>query len=67
MIGVSGVDGTAAFATASPAFDATIANADNDLLVGYTLYAAGAGANHTIDMDDLGDDNWLAGIYYTVS
>jgi hypothetical protein len=68
VIGIAATDaGTAAFSTASPAFDATIATADADLLVGYKIYAAGSAANHSIDMNDLGSDNWLAGIYYTVS
>jgi hypothetical protein len=68
VIGVSAINGgTAAFSTASPAFDATVANSDADLLVGYKIYAAGSAANHSIDMNDLGSGNWLAGIYYTVS
>lgn len=54
VIGASGIDaGTASFDTASPAFDATVATADDDLLVGYKIYNS-APADHTI-FTDLGD------------
>jgi hypothetical protein len=52
-------DGTGAFSTQSPAFDATVANGDSDLLVGYKIYESSP-ADHTIDMNDLGNINVLA-------
>lgn len=57
---------TAAFATASPAFDATVASADNDLLVGYKIYNSSP-ADHTIDMADLGSSNILVSGYIRFS
>lgn len=67
LIGVACIDGgTAAFSTASPAFDATIATADADLLAGYKIYNTSPAA-HTIDMNDLGGNNWLASLYLTVT
>lgn len=65
VIGVAAVDsGTAAFSTSSPAFDATVANSDTDIILGYKIYDSSP-ADHTIDMNDLGAGNtlqsgWLA-------
>jgi hypothetical protein len=48
-------DSTAAFSTASPAFDATILNTDSDMRAGYKIYNSSP-ADHTIDMNDLSDN-----------
>jgi hypothetical protein len=56
--------GTATFSTASPAFDAEINLSDNDMRAGYKIYNSSA-ASHTIDINDLGRGNWLAGFYFT--
>lgn len=58
--------GTAAFSTASPAFDATDLNSDSDSILGYKIYNS-APADHSIDMADLGDFNGLASGYLRVS
>ena len=58
--------GTAAFSTASPAFDAEVAKAQADIIAGYKIYNSGP-ANHTIDMNDLGDSNGLASGYLIVA
>jgi hypothetical protein len=52
---------TAAFSTASPAFDATVATGTADLLVGYKVYNSSP-ADHSIDMSDLGG-NVLASFF----
>jgi hypothetical protein len=53
VFGVARVNsGTAAFSTASPAFDGMVANSDADMLVGYKIYNA-APADHSIDMGDI--------------
>lgn len=54
----------AAFSTASPAFDATIAAGPSptDLVAGYKVYNSGW-ASHSIDMNDLGTGNCLASFY----
>lgn len=52
VFGMSFTGTTAAFSTASPAFDATVAASGDDLLVGYKIYNT-APADHTIDMADL--------------
>jgi hypothetical protein len=54
--------GTVAFSTASPAFDAQINLSDNDLRVGYKIYNSSP-LSHSIDINDLGSANWLAGFY----
>ena len=67
LIGVAGVYvGTATFSTASPAFDAEINISDNDLRVGYKIYNTSP-ASHSIDINDLGSCNWLAGFYFTAA
>ena len=67
LVGAAGVyQGTATFSTASPAFDAEINLSDNDLRVGYKIYNT-APASHSIDINDLGNCNWLAGFYFTAS
>ncbi len=67
VIGIAGVEGgSAAFSTFSPAADGTVATADGDLLVGYKIYNSSP-ASVSIDMNDLGDPNWLASLYITVS
>lgn len=58
-------DATAAFSTANPAFDATVATADADMIVGYKIYNASP-QNHSIDMNNLGA-NLLASGYLSVS
>jgi hypothetical protein len=65
VIGVVAAGGGIAFSTATPAFDAEV-TAGGRLIVGYKIYNASP-QSHTIDMNDLGTDNWLAGIYYKVS
>jgi hypothetical protein len=61
-------NGTAAFSTQSPAFAATVANSDNDLLVGYTIYnSADALSDHTVDMNDLGTYQALASGFLELS
>lgn len=57
---------TAAFSTESPAFDATVRPSNNDLILGYKIYNSSP-ANHTIDMNDLGTNNYLASGYISVS
>ena len=60
VLGMAAIDaGTAAFSTASPAFDGTAANSQSDILAGYKLYD-NSPADHTIDMGDLGSGNSLA-------
>lgn len=67
VIGAAAINGgTAAFSTASPAFDATVATANADLLVGYKIYNS-APSDHTIDMNDLGTRNALASGYLACS
>lgn len=58
--------GTATFSTASPPFDAEINLSDNDLRSGYKIYNTSP-ASHSIDINDLGRGNWLAGFYFTAS
>lgn len=59
------VSSTAAFVTESPAFDATVATADADMIAGYKIYNT-APADHTIDMNDLGAINWQAATYVEI-
>lgn len=54
-------DGTPAFSTESPAFDASV-SANSDLIVGYKVYN-GTPSNHSIDMADLGNANALVSGY----
>ena len=64
LIGIGAVYlGTVAFSTASPAFDAQIAIIDNDMRVGYKIYNSSP-LSHSIDINDLGHANWLAGFYF---
>ena len=64
LIGIGAVYlGTVAFSTASPAFDAQIAIIDNDMRVGYKIYNSSP-LSHSIDINDLGSANWLAGFYF---
>lgn len=66
LLTIAGVDGaTAAFSTRSPAADANVATADNDLLVGYNIFNTSPQSVQA-DMNDLGA-NWLASLYLTVS
>ena len=64
LIGIGATyQGTVAFSTASPAFDAQINLSDNDLRVGYKIYNSSP-LSHSIDINDLGSANWLAGFYF---
>lgn len=54
------------FSTESPVFDAKISNTDTDLVFGYKIYA-GAPSNHTVDMNDLDDNNCLVSGYIRLS
>ena len=64
LIGIGAVyQGTVTFSTASPAFDAQIAISDDDLRVGYKIYNSSP-LSHSIDINDLGSANWLAGFYF---
>jgi len=64
LIGTAGVyQGTSTFSTASPSFDAEVNLSDNDLRAGYKIYNS-APASHSIDINDLGTGNWLAGFYF---
>lgn len=64
VVGMAGVyQGTVTFSTASPAFDAEINLSDNDLRAGYKIYNSSP-ASHSIDINDLGSGNWLAGFYF---
>lgn len=69
VLGGCGVyNATAAFSTASPAFDAQIASTNGRLRIGYKLYNAGSTpADHTIGMNDLGSGNSLWGGYLTLT
>lgn len=64
VFGIAGEadDGTAAFSTASPAFDDTLSPAGTHLIMGYKIYNGGP-ADHSIDMNDLGNANFLASGY----
>lgn len=53
---------TAAFSTASPAFDATVATSSARMLAGYKIYDASP-SDHTIDQNDLGNTNCLRSGY----
>lgn len=65
LVGIAAeYQGTATFSTASPAFDAEVNLSDSDLRVGYKVYNSSP-ASHSIDINDLGDCNWLAGFYFT--
>lgn len=64
--GAGAASSTAAFVTASPAFDATVTTADSDAIMGYKVYNS-APADHTIDMDDLGSGNNLHSGYLRVT
>lgn len=55
-----------AFSTASPAFDGTVSTAGNRLVTGYKIYNASP-TNHSIDMNDLGNANFLMSGYMAVS
>lgn len=67
VLGMAACDGaTAAFSTASPAFSATVATATPALIAGYKIYNS-APADHTIDMNDLGNLNQLIAGYIAVS
>lgn len=64
LIGIGAVyQGTVTFSTASPAFDAEINLSDNDLRIGYKIYNSSP-LSHSIDINDLGSANWLAGFYF---
>jgi hypothetical protein len=64
LIGIGAVyQGTVAFSTASPDFDAQIAISDDDLRIGYKIYNSSP-LSHSIDINDLGSANWLAGFYF---
>ena|SRR3990167_277358 len=63
--GAAIISGTAAFSTASPAFDAEIASANGDIIVGYKIYN-NAPQDHTIDMNDI-QQNGLASGYLVVA
>lgn len=55
---------TASFSIASPAFDATVSSSDSDMIVGYKIYAANTGVNHTIDINDLGSNYFWSSYLY---
>jgi hypothetical protein len=64
LIGIGATyQGTVTFSTASPAFDAEINLSDNDMRVGYKIYNSSP-LSHSIDINDLGSANWLAGFYF---
>lgn len=58
--------GTGAFSVESPAFSATVATADADMLAGYTIYNSSP-ADHSLDMADLGTNNGLSSGYIRVA
>ena len=67
VLGGTGSEGnTAAFTTASPAFDATVATADNNLLGGYKIYNSSP-ADHTVDSGDLTTNDGLCSGYLIAS
>lgn len=61
----SGSSGSAAFSTASPAFGATVMNGSS-ATAGYKIYTSSP-SSHTIDMNDLSDANFLAGMYIRIT
>lgn len=64
LFGVGAVyQGNVTFSTASPAFDAEINLTNNDMRVGYKIYNSSP-LSHSIDINDLGDNNWLCGFYF---
>jgi hypothetical protein len=64
LLGVGAVyQGNVTFSTASPAFDAEINLTNNDMRVGYKIYNSSP-LSHSIDINDLGDNNWLCGFYF---
>lgn len=67
LITVCGAEGsTAAFSTRSPAADGSVSTSDSDLLASYNVYNTSP-QSVTADMNDLGDVNYLASLYLTVS
>lgn len=67
VVGLAGIaSGTAAFSTFSPSADGTVLNSDSDLIAGYKIYNTNPQLT-TVDMSDLGGNNWLAAIYFTVT
>ena len=64
LIGIGAAEeGPVTFSTASPAFDAETVTSDDLLRVGYKTYASSP-SSHSIDTDDIGSLNWLAGFYF---
>lgn len=56
----------ASFSTFSPTYDGIISSTDGESA--YKIYAAGdTPVNHTIDMGDVGTDNYLANLYIELS
>lgn len=67
VVGVVGLENnTAAFSTASPAFDGTTATADADMIAGYKIYNT-APQDHSIDMGDTTGANWLASAWFELT
>lgn len=67
LIGIAAISGgTAAFATFSPAADGNVTTSDSDLTTGYKIYNTSPQST-SVDMNDLGSNNWLASLYFTVS
>lgn len=67
LLGIAAADGVSvAFSTFSPSPDAVIEDAENDLRVGYSIFNTSPQAT-TVDINDLGEQNWLATLYLTVS
>lgn len=59
VIGCAGsINSATTFSTASPAFDAQVVGPDSDQRMGYNIYNT-TPANHSIDINDLGNDNHL--------
>lgn len=62
VIGVAASSATPSFSTASPAFDGLITVSGSELLAGYKIYESSP-VNHTVDMGDVGNDNYLSSGY----
>lgn len=66
VVGVASGSNAAAFSTENPAFDATVTTSLTLMSAGYKIYNS-APANHSIDMNDAGDANYLASGYLQIT
>jgi len=68
VLGGCGTRGTPVFSSVSPAFDAQVTPSHGRLRMGYKIYdIGGTPADHTVDMNDLGNPNHLWSGYVTLA